>query len=262
LTGLPGAPGRDGDGIVAAAAMGNLRALVVGGVDPGDLPDPAAALAAFEAVPFLVSLEVRASDVTALADVVLPVAPVVEKSGTFLDWEGRERPFDTVLREAGSLPDLRVLSGIAEALDTDLGFRTVEQARDEMTQVGRWDGAPALSPTTRPAPSTPPAEGEFRLATWRLLLDGGRMLDGEPALNATARHPLAAISVRTAEALGVGVGADVSVSTDTGSLTLPVTFVDLEDRVVWLPEQVAGTAVRRILGVGHGGVVRLQAGAR
>jgi len=259
---LSGAPGRDTDAILAGATLGNLRALVVGGVQVDDLSDPAAALAALEAVPFLVSLEIRSSEVTALADVVFPVAPVAEKGGTFVDWEGRERPFDTVLREAGSLPDLRVLAGIAEELDADLGFRTVEQARAEIAQIGRWDGAPALSPTARPEAPTPAGDGEFRLAAWRLLLDGGRMLDGEPALNATARQPVAAVSVGTAEALGVSVGDDVTLSTDTGALTLPVTLVDLDDGVVWVPERVDGRSLRRTLGVGPGGVVRLRAGAR
>src|SRR4051812_41303360 len=61
---VPHATGRDGDAIVAAAASGHLAALVVAGVDPADLPEPAAALAAFEAAGFLVSLEVRASAVS------------------------------------------------------------------------------------------------------------------------------------------------------------------------------------------------------
>ena len=42
---LPATPGRDTDEILDAAAAGELAALVVGGVDPHDLPDPAAALA-------------------------------------------------------------------------------------------------------------------------------------------------------------------------------------------------------------------------
>src|SRR5579875_2329614 len=43
---VPSVPGRDTAGILAAAAAGELGALVVAGVDPADLPDPAAALAA------------------------------------------------------------------------------------------------------------------------------------------------------------------------------------------------------------------------
>ena len=73
-TTVPAAPGRDGNAILAAAASGKLGALLIGGVDPADLPDPSAALAAVRAVGFVVSLELRTSAVTELADVVLPVA--------------------------------------------------------------------------------------------------------------------------------------------------------------------------------------------
>jgi NADH-quinone oxidoreductase subunit G len=88
---LPATPGLDTDAMLGAAAAGQLGALVVAGVDPVDLPDPAGARAALAKVPFLVSMEIRASEVTERADVVLPVAPAVEKSGTFVDWEGRPR---------------------------------------------------------------------------------------------------------------------------------------------------------------------------
>ena len=71
-------PGRDTEAILAAAAGGELRALVVAGVDTDDLADPALAERALSTVEFLVSLEVRASRVTQRASVVLPVAPVME----------------------------------------------------------------------------------------------------------------------------------------------------------------------------------------
>ena len=50
------------------------------------------------------------SDVTAVADVVLPIAPVVEKPGTFVNWEGRVRTFDAVLARA-HLADRRPRAG-------------------------------------------------------------------------------------------------------------------------------------------------------
>ena len=39
-----------------------------------------------------------------------------------MDWEGRVRTFDNVFPEPGSLPDLRVLAGIAEEMGADLGL--------------------------------------------------------------------------------------------------------------------------------------------
>ncbi|BDH56089.1 hypothetical protein MTP03_10280 [Tsukamurella sp. PLM1] len=87
-TAIPTDAGRDTGGILAAAAAGEVTALVCGAVDVADLPDPDAARRALDAA-FVVSLEQRESEVTARADVVLPVATVVQRSGTFVDWEGR-----------------------------------------------------------------------------------------------------------------------------------------------------------------------------
>ena len=117
---LPETAGRDGSAILAAAASGELGGLVVGGVDPADLEDPALARQAIEAAGFVVSLEVRESEVTRAADVVFPVAPVTDRAGTFVNWEGRVRQFGKVLHNPSSLPDLRVLAGIAEELGTAL----------------------------------------------------------------------------------------------------------------------------------------------
>src|SRR5690625_5402288 len=77
---------------LTAAADGTLGALLVGGIDLEDLPDPALAERALAGVGSVVQLEVRRSAVTEHADVVLPVAPPTGKSGTFLNWESRPRP--------------------------------------------------------------------------------------------------------------------------------------------------------------------------
>jgi len=254
---LPGEPGRDTAAILAAAASGDLDALLVGGVEPADLADPHAALAAIEAAGFVVSLELRESAVTALADVVFPVAPVAEKSGSFLDWEGRLRPFDAALT-SNATPDLRVLAALADELRVDLGMRTAAEARDEMLRLGVWDGVRPPMPGL-PAPAAPRAEhGEAVLAGWRMLLDNGRLQDGEPYLAGTARPPVARLSAATA--IDIGAPDTVTVSTWRGSVTLPLEIVDMADGVVWLPLNSPGSVVHRDLGVGPGAVVRIEAG--
>jgi NADH-quinone oxidoreductase subunit G len=274
----PAHPGRDGNAIVAAAAAGELGGLLIAGVDPVDLPDPAAARLAIERAGFVVSLELRGSEVTDHADVVLPVAAPVEKSGTFVNWEGRLRPFGKVLRDSLAMPDVRVLAGIADELGIDLGFRTTEQAAAELAELGRWDGERVPAPTGPTGPSdgleaSPsgslgdasslgssgqaaprPADGlELRLATWKQLLGDGRMLAGDDHLLATARPPLALVSAGTLTRLGVAVGERVTLRGPNGTgTTLPVAVADLPDGVVWTPTTSAtagwaaeaGSAVR------------------
>ena len=244
---LPAKVGRDGNAIVAALAKGDLGGLVVAGVDPDDTADPAAFRAALDAAGFVVSLELRETDVTRAADVVLPVAPVTDKSGTFVTWDARTRDFVAVFSNPASLPDLRVLSGIADELGRPLGFRTVEQVRAEMQALGPWDGArPALD--AGKAPKAPKAKaGALALATWKQLIDLGSMQDGEAHLRATARTPVARVSRATYESvfgmLDAGQDPVATLSGDRGSITLPVVVADLPDDVVWVPARSVGRGV-------------------
>ncbi len=107
------------------------------GVDPSDLPDPEAALAALEQAEFVVSLELRASPVTDRADVILPVAAVAEKPGTFVNWEGRPAQFEPAIPVPGIRGDLHVLREIADAMDVHLGLPDEAAARRELAALAR-----------------------------------------------------------------------------------------------------------------------------
>ncbi len=235
---LPETVGRDADGIVAALVAGELGGLVIGGVDPADTTDPAATAAAIGAASFVVALELRANDVTRAADVVFPVAPVTDKAGSFVNWEGRVRSFDQVLSNPGSLPDLRILAGIAEELGRPLGFRTVDDVWTQMEEMGPWDGARA-TPAPVTAPSAPAGQG-LVLASWKQLIDNGTMLDGDKHLAATARPAVAKVPRAVHEACG----PTVTVTGDRGSLTLPSEVADdIVDGVVWLPAASTGAGL-------------------
>ena len=146
---LPSTPGRDTAAILDAAALGALQALLIGGVELADLPDPTLALAAVDAAPFVVSLEVRHSAVTERADVVFPVAPVAEKAGTFLNWEGRVRPFEPALAPSATA-DVRVLAALADELAIDLALRDAATVRAEHAPR-QLEGHPTDGPRRRRA---------------------------------------------------------------------------------------------------------------
>jgi NADH-quinone oxidoreductase subunit G len=255
---LPAWPGRDTGAILAAAAAGELSGLLVGGVDPGDLPDPALAEKALASAGFVVSLELRESGVTAHADVVLPVAPAVEKAGSFVNWEGRRREFTETLKETGALPDCRVLDTLAVEMDADLYTQTPAAAAAEFAKLDAAKGTLTASPAPDVPGGHPAAQGagQALLATWRQLLDNGSMQDEEPHLAGTARPAVARLSAATVRSLG----GRVTVSTERGSITLPVEVADLPDGVVWLPGNSDGSRVRASLGAGHGAVVTIAAG--
>ncbi|MEU7885917.1 NADH-quinone oxidoreductase subunit G [Microbispora bryophytorum] len=251
---LPEAPGRDTAGIIEAALNDEVDALVVAGVDPYDLPDPARALAALENTPFIVSLEIRASAVTDRADVVLPVAAVAEKSGTFVDWEGRGRSFGVATAVPGLMSDLRAIASIADQMDVHLGLPEPAAARREMASLGAWKGARPVAPAVTGRPVREPQAGEAVLATWHLLLDDGRMQDGEPYLAGTARTVAALLSEATAAEIGAVDGGKIAIGDD---LIVPVRIADLPDRVVWVPSNSAGLSVTRDLRAVGGDIVTI-----
>ncbi|WP_402462101.1 NADH-quinone oxidoreductase subunit G [Isoptericola aurantiacus] len=253
---LPQAPGLDTSGILDALSVGQLSGALVGGVELADLPDPDHARRALAAAGFVVSLEVRASEVTDLADVVLPVAPPAERAGSYWNWEGRVRAFGPAL-DSSALPDHRVLDALAARLGVDLGAMEPLQAHRAIGALGPWRGdrAPAPQGTTADPPSVP--TGTAVLASWRLLLDEGRMQDGEPFLAGTAKTPVARMSAVTAAGFDVFDGDRVTVSTDRGEITLPVAITEMVDHVVWLPMASRGCRVHDALGVSPGDPVRV-----
>jgi NADH-quinone oxidoreductase subunit G len=206
------------------------------------------------AAPLVVSLELRESAVTALADVVLPVAPVTEKAGAFVNWEGRLRPFEPALH-TNAYPDGRVLHLLAGTVGVDLGLPTAAAAGGELALLGRWGGARPAAPDVSAGVPAAPARGEAVLASWRMLLDAGRLQDGEPHLAATARPPAARLSAATAAEIGAVGGDLVVVSTGRGEVVLPLAVTEMADRVVWLPLNSPGAAVHQRLGVTAGAVV-------
>ncbi|WP_191877242.1 NADH-quinone oxidoreductase subunit G [Streptomyces filipinensis] len=262
LAELPLRYGRDTHHIVEAAATGELSALVVAGVEVADLPDPARAREALDSVGFLVSLELRPSEVTEYADVVLPVAAVAEKAGTFLNWEGRVRFFEAALKPEQMTrrlapADARVLQMLADAMDVHLGLPDLRTTRAEIDRLGSWDGPRAAEPQESAGALPRPAAGEAVLAGHRLLLDQGVLQEGDEALAGTRHAAYARVSAATAAESGVEDGGLLAVTGPAGSTALPLRVTDMPDRVVWLPLNSAGTGVASDTGAQPGSLVRI-----
>jgi NADH-quinone oxidoreductase subunit G len=251
---LPSAEGKSAQEIYAAVNAGEIGALLVGGVDPLDGDNSQGALAALDKA-FVVSLEIASSAVTQRADVVLPVAAITEKSGSFLNWEGRPRAFDTAVQDSLNRSDLRILSMIAEEMGTSINLGTVTAAIKEIASLGKWDGT-RVSMSKVSAPALPTVSGDqFILTSWRRLLDLGTLQQGEENLAGTARATVAVISPKRAGALGVVDGDKLKISTSLGSVTLNALVEDIHDDALWAPRNSRGSQLLVNLGVAHGAVV-------
>ena len=251
---LPAAVGRTNDEIYSAVNSGDIGALLVGGVDPLDGINGAAALAALDKA-FVVSLEIAPSEVTQRADVILPVAAITEKSGSFLNWEGRARSFDAAVDDSLNRSDLRILSMIAEEMGTSLNLGTVTAAAKEIASLGTWDGARATLKSTSASKAATLKENEFILTSWRRLLDLGTLQKGEENLAGTARQTVAVISPQRAATLSVVDGDRLKISTSIGSVTLSALVEDIHDDAIWAPRNSRGSQLLVNLGAAHGAVV-------
>ena len=251
---LPTEVGRSTSQIIDAVNTGQIGGLIVGGVDPLDADNSAAALAALEKA-FVVSLEIAPSSVTERANVVLPVAAITEKSGSFLNWEGRARSFDAAVSDSLNRSDLRILSMIAEEMGISLNLGTVTAAIKEIASIGKWDGARVsfnkVSVSSQPALNA----NEALITSWRRLLDLGTLQQGEDNLAGTARQTVAVISPKRAEAIGVVDGDLLKISTNQGSVTLSALVENIHDDAVWAPRNSRGSQLLVNLGVAHGAVV-------
>ena len=268
---LPHRYGRDTGQIIEAAATGELGALVVAGVEVADLPDPAGARAALDAVGFLVSLELRPSEVTERADVVFPVAAVAEKPGTFLNWEGRARSFEAALKPEQMTrrlapTDARVLHMLADSLAAvtegadgagRFGLPDLRAVRAELDRLGGWDGPRATIPLESARPVPRPGSGEAVLAGHRMLLDQGLLQEGDKALAGTRHAAVARLSATTAAETGVKDGDALAVTGPAGTVTLPLRVTEMPDRIVWLPLNSAGGGVTADTGSRPGTLVRI-----
>jgi NADH-quinone oxidoreductase subunit G len=251
---LPATPGRTTHQIIEALGNDELDAVVVGGVDAHDLLHSGKVLKALKSS-FVVSLEIASSSVTEVADVVLPVAAVTEKSGSFLNWEGRARSFDAAVAESLNRSDVRILSALADAMGESIMLGTVSATAREIAQLGKWDGARApFTPVA--AGSAPTVSGDQAILTsWRRLLDMGTMQRGEDNLAGTRRQTVAVISEKRAAAAGVVTGDQVRISNTHGSITLPVLVEDIHDDAVWIPRNSFGSQALTALDAVHGELV-------
>lgn len=234
--------GRNTSQIIEEAGK-SIKALVVAGVSESDVVGDL--VAAVNRTDFVVSLETRHTEVTANADVVLPVSVVAQKAGTFRNWEGRDRSFKAVLNAPGLLSDGQVLAELANEMGKSL------------SETNFWSSAVRPQLVACNADDTSIGNGQAVLSTWKHLLDNGSLQEGEPYLAATARVAVVRVSPATAQSLNLVDGAMATVSLANKKAVAPVIVTaGMAQGVVWIPSNSEGCA----LNLPSGTVVNVSAG--
>ena len=258
---IPSKPGRNHAEIIQAAINGELKALVIAGLDVLDAPDPQALGLAINSVDFVITLGIQENTLTRYANVSLPVAPVTEKSGTFINWEGRPRPFGRAITSTNALTDARVLAMIAESLGLDFGLQTIEELRQELSSFGSWNGNKLVKPTVATKDAAKTSVGNAILSTWNLLLDDGALQKGEEHLAGTQRPVVAHMSEKTATDNKLENGEKLIISNSRGSITIKLEIIEMVNDVVWIPSNNHDSKVKSKLGAKEGDVVTIKKGS-
>lgn len=134
---LPDFAGWKSTEMVDAALRGMLKMMYISGENSvRSHPDSKSVVTAFKKLDFLVVQDIFMTETAEYADVVLPAASALEKSGTFTNTERRVQLITPVLKPTGQAkPDWEIYTDLAKRLDYDLGFTSSAEIMDEIASL-------------------------------------------------------------------------------------------------------------------------------
>ena len=204
------------------------KAYVLFGCEPSlDVANPAQALRALNAAEMVVQFSAfKDADALGYADVLLPLSPYTETSGTFVNTEGRAQSFVGVVRPAGdSRPGWKLLRVLGNLLNVErCDYQSSEEIRNEILVDGSALPAGSLAGTIAPTASAATAlqgTGLQRIADVPIYFADG-LARRAPALQKTrdAQAPAARMNAVTLAGVGAADGRSVRVKGSEGSAVL------------------------------------------
>ena len=227
---LAGATPRNGGRSAAQMLSEPLKAYIVLHAEPAmDANNGAQAVQVLKSSGFAVALTSYRSAAEDWADVMLPVAPFTETSGTFVNAEGRVQSFKAVAAPLGDTrPAWKVLRVLGNFFQLQ-GFdeESSETVRDAVIAGGVTG---RLSNEIRRAPALPAAvsgQGLERVADVPIyrtdpIVRRAACLQATPA----SQSPRARMSAATLARLGIASGDAVRISSQQGQVSLPAQLDD------------------------------------
>ncbi|WP_280150622.1 NADH-quinone oxidoreductase subunit NuoG [Piscinibacter sp. XHJ-5] len=238
---LPGQGGRDAGQMLA----GDLQACLLLNVEPAfDAARPNAAVAALRTAEMVVALTPFKNAAVECADVLLPIAPFAETSGTFVNAEGRVQSFHGVVRpRADTRPAWKVLRVLGNMLGLP-GFE-FETSEDVKAEALAGDIAARLNNRSSAAVSLAPSSQDLeRVADVPIYCTDSLVRRATSLqLTADAAPPVASVSHAVWSRLGLAAGDRVRVIQDGVEAVLPVRLdTTLADSAVRVPAGHPATA--------------------
>jgi NADH-quinone oxidoreductase subunit G len=223
-----------GHGLNAAAMLSAPRkAYILLNTEPElDCANPQQAIKAMHAADLVIALSAYKHQAMDYADVLLPIAPFSETSGTYISTEGRVQSFKGAVKPLGEArPGWKVLRVLANLVDVDgFGHDASEQVRDEALRGVDVGAELNNALTASPAAHAPAraAAGEFQRVADVPIYSADAVVRRAKSLQAThdAAEPVVRLHGEELKQLGVAPGAKVKVSQGEGSVLLTVAADD------------------------------------
>ena len=234
----------------------DMKAFVLLGVEPEyDCANPNEALSAMNNADFVICMSpFTTSTMREYADVILPVAPFTETSGTFINVEGQWQSFAGSVSPMGDTrPAWKVLRVMGNFLKLDgFGYLTSEEVRDELDSL-----TSTLEANPRSEITAINLDGDktdlIRIGHLSLYAVDSLVRRSEP-LQATddALGAMIALNHTTANKLGLDQGQMAVVMQSNTRVNLPVYIEDaVPDDCAFIPTGVTGSVE---LGISYGPV--------
>jgi NADH-quinone oxidoreductase subunit G len=235
-----------------------LKACLLLNVEPAlDVFDPTSALSSLQALEMVVALTPFKSVALDVADVLLPIAPFTETSGTFVNAEGRVQSFHGVVKPLGETrPAWKVLRVLANLLNLNgFDFETSEdvrqQALGDVEKIAtRLTNRCSSSVKTSVMSVAMPPEGLQRLADVPIYSVDSTVRRAD-SLQRTADARVAHVGIGTAlwNEMGLIDGMPMRVHQGQSSVVLPARLdASLAPQVVRVPAGLATTVVGPMFG--------------
>ena len=184
------------------------------------------------------------------ADVLLPIAPFSETSGTFVNAEGRAQGFNGTVKPLGDTrPAWKVLRVLGNLLGLDnFAYESSEDIRNEVLGVKTLEGldlSVRLTNRADVALHAPQTSTEIQRVADVPIYFSDAIARRSESLQQTvdAQAPNVKLSANLAQSLGVSAGSLVRVTQGSGSVTLPCAIESgLPTNVVRLAAAHASTA--------------------
>ena len=231
----PGENGFDGARVLAEAAAGNIDVLYIAAQNPlRQAQSYEVAKRALEKTPFVVVQTLFQNEVTEYADVVLPAASFLEQDGTTTNFHGRVQNLKAAFRprerrdEDGSTlsacaPDWVIFTKLQQLLGSDSDVRQVADLTEKLAHFSEAENAtPRFQSVNHEAEGAQLSDGQLRLISGPLLMDGGESFRYSNRLHQVVPEPFVAINRSDARKMGIEHNAIVEVKTARGAVQVRV----------------------------------------